>query len=201
MDGEFADDKICPQHSGKYCAPNVRSSAIGQAILTANASLIEAAMVGPGSVDDMAAQVFRAPGSTFRASYLKDLPVSVSWLPGSTATNGSGTFAEDLNCSLGAGASYGPPDLPTPVTLAECFGHCREDPKCDAVRVNWFTIPSNWTAMKIGCGLRGGIDLAKCTIQAPAYPSPHSVQYSTFAVDATNRSQLLIAVRAVENPP
>lgn len=46
MDGEFADDKICPQHSGKYCPPNVRSSAIGQAILTANASLIETAMTG-----------------------------------------------------------------------------------------------------------------------------------------------------------
>lgn len=30
FDGEFADDKICPQHSGKYCPPNQRSSAIGQ---------------------------------------------------------------------------------------------------------------------------------------------------------------------------
>jgi hypothetical protein len=197
MDGEFADDKICPQHSGKYCPPNVRSSAIGQAILTGNASLIETAMVGPGSVDDVASQVFRAPGITFRTSYLKDLPVSVSWLPGSMATNGSGTFAEDLNCSLGAGASYGPPDLPAPVTLAECFGYCRVDPKCDAVRVNWFTIPNNWTEMKVGCGLRGGVDLAKCSIQAPVYTSPHTVQYSTFALDATNKSQLVIAVTAL----
>ena len=55
--GEFADDKLCPRHSGKYCKENARSSAIGQAVLTANASLIEAAMAGPGSVDDMAAQV------------------------------------------------------------------------------------------------------------------------------------------------
>ena len=176
-------------------------------------------MTGPGSVDDVGAQVFRAPGIPFRTSYLKDLPVTVSWLPGSAATNGSGnfkkhyrtglwstrgppggwchstppsyngrpkvpppasslgsvashtsfmlttvplqfrlddlfkgTFAEDLNCSVGAGATYGPPDLPAPVTLAECFRHCREDPECDAIRVNWFTIPNNWTEMKVGCG-------------------------------------------------
>lgn len=68
--GEFADDKLCSQHSAKYCLPNVRSAAIGRAIYTANASMIEAAMVGPGSVDDLAAQPFRAPGATFRASYL-----------------------------------------------------------------------------------------------------------------------------------
>lgn len=55
--GEFADDKICPQHSGKSCAMNPRASAIGQGVGTANASLIETAMTGPGSVDDMAAQV------------------------------------------------------------------------------------------------------------------------------------------------
>ena len=48
FDGEFADDKICPRHSGKYCPPNQRSSAIGQGILTANASNVEMAMVGPG---------------------------------------------------------------------------------------------------------------------------------------------------------
>ena len=157
--------------------------------------------------------------------------MSVSWLPGSTATAGGGGFAEDLNCSLGAGASYGPPDLPAPVTLAECFGHCRADPKCDAVRVNWFTIPGNWTAVKVGCGLRGGVDLAKCTVQTPVYhPSAHTVQYanhlplncfttshlvqssvnnqvisqsiwtssdlcrySTFALDAPNKTQLVIA--------
>jgi hypothetical protein len=192
FDGEFADDKICPQHSAKYCKPNVRSSAIGQGILTANASLIETAMAGPGAVDDMAAQVFRAPGTPFRTSYLKDLPVSVSWLPGSTATNGSGTFAENLNCSLGAGASYAPPDLPAPVTLAQCFDHCQADPKCDAVRVDWFTIPKNWTTMRIGCGLRGGVDLAKCTVLAPVYP-PRSgtVQYSMFALDAPVKSQLV----------
>lgn len=146
----------------------------------------------------MAAQVFRAPGIAFRTSYLKDLPVSVSWLPGSTATDGAGTFAEDLNCSLGAGASYGPPDLPAPMTLAKCFGRCRVDPKCDAVRVNWFTIPDNWTEMKVGCGLRGGVDLAKCVVQTPVYhPSAHTVQYSTFALDAPNKSQLVIAVTAV----
>lgn len=197
MDGEFADDKLCPQHSGKYCPPNVRSSAIGQAILTSNASLLETAMTGPGSVDDMAAQVFRTPGVPFRASYLKDLPVSVSWLPGSQATNGSGVFAENLNCSLGAGATYAPPDLPAPVTLAKCFSHCRADPQCNAVRVNWFTIPSNWTAVKIGCGLRGGVDLANCAIQAPVYTRAGTVQYSTFAVDAPSKSQLVVATSAL----
>ncbi len=197
MDGEFADDKLCPQHSGKYCPPNVRSSAIGQAVLTSNASLFEMAMTGPGSVDDVAAQVFRTPGGRFRASYLKDLPVTVSWLPGSQATNGSGVFAENLNCSLGAGASYAPPDLPAPVTLTECFSHCRVDPQCDAVRVNWFTIPNNWTSVKIGCGLRGGIELASCTVQAPIYSRVGTVQYSTFAVDAPNKSQLVVAMTAL----
>ena len=154
-------------------------------------------MTGPGSVDDVAAQVFRAPGGRFRASYLKDLPVTVSWLPGSQATNGSGVFAENLNCSLGAGASYAPPDLPAPVTLTECFSHCRVDPQCDAVRVNWFTIPSNWTSVKIGCGLRGGIELASCTVQAPVYSRVGTVQYSTFAVDAPSKSQLVVAVTAL----
>ena len=98
-------------------------------------------------------QVFRAPGIPFRSSYLKDLPVSVSWLPGSTATNGSGVFAENLNCSLGAGATYAPPDLATPVTLAECFTQCRADPKCDAVRVDWLSVPlDNWTKTEVRCG-------------------------------------------------
>lgn len=197
FDGEFADDKLCPRHSGKYCLPNVRSSAIGQAVLTANASLLESAMHGPGAVDDLAAQVYRAPGTPFRASYLKNLPVSVSWLPGSTATNGSGVFAEDLNCTLGAGASYAPPDLATPVTLAECFSRCRAEPRCDAVRVDWFTIPMNWTEMKVGCGLRGGVSLRECTVQAPVYASAHTVRYSTFALDAPNRSQLVVALTAL----
>ena len=31
-------------------------------------------------IDDMAAQIFRAPGAVFRTSYLKNLPVSV-WDP------------------------------------------------------------------------------------------------------------------------
>ena len=112
-----------PSHSGSHCSPNPRTSAIGEGILTTNASLIETAMVGPGSVDDTAAQVFRAPGLPFRSSYLKDLPVSISWLPG---TKVSSDFAADnLNCTLGAGATYAPPDLPHTVTLDECFTHCR----------------------------------------------------------------------------
>jgi len=69
FDGEFADDKLCPQHSGKYCPPNVRSSAIGQGILTANASLIETSMRGPGSVDDLAAQVGNAVLSLLSAFF------------------------------------------------------------------------------------------------------------------------------------
>ena len=197
MDGEFADDKLCPRHSAKYCPPNVRSSAIGQAVFTSNASLIEDAMEGPGSVDDMAAQVFRAPSTPFRVSYLKDLPVSVSWLPGSSATNGSGVFAENLNCSLHAGASYAPPDLPVPVTLADCFSRCRGDPHCDAVRVDWFKIPANYSAVKVGCGLRGGVELAKCTVQDPVYSRPGTVQYSTFAVGAPEKSQLVVAIAAL----
>jgi hypothetical protein len=68
--GEFADDKLCPRHSGKYCVANVRSAAIGRAVYGGNASMIEGAMVGPGSVDDLSAQPFRAPGTAFRASYL-----------------------------------------------------------------------------------------------------------------------------------
>ena len=138
FDGEFADDKICPQHSGKYvlrgntyvikvhqfttavwpikrrhvlqrthypfvyfmtvgfgeccryCKPNPRSSAIGQGILSANATMIETATAGPGSVDDLAAHIFREQGVAFRTSYLKDLPVSVSWLPGSNISSDFG---------------------------------------------------------------------------------------------------------------
>lgn len=86
------------------------------------------------------------------------------------------------------------------MTLTECFSHCRTDPKCDAIRVDWFTIPANFTAMKIGCGLRGGIELAKCATQTPisydnrTAPQPSAVQYTTFAVDAPVKSQLLVAV-------
>ena len=82
FDGEFADGKICPQHSGKYCPPHPRATAIGQGILSANVSLVETAMTGPGSVDDSAAQVFRAPGLPSHSSNLGDLATTVSWLPG-----------------------------------------------------------------------------------------------------------------------
>jgi hypothetical protein len=107
FDGEFADDKICPQHSGKYCSMNPRSSAIGQGILAANASLIETTAAGPGSVDDLSAQMFRAKGAAFRTSYLKNLPVTVSWLPGS---NISSDFASNA-C----------PDPPGPLKRPRCF--------------------------------------------------------------------------------
>ena len=70
--------------------------------------------------------MFRAPGLRFRTSYLKALPVSVSWLPGAHIT---ADFANDLNCSLGAGATYAPPDLAEPVLLGECFDLCRADAK------------------------------------------------------------------------
>jgi hypothetical protein len=131
----------------------------------------------------------------------KNLPVSVSWLPGSTATEiwKANSFAEDLNCSLGAGASYAPPDHPTPVTLAECFSLCQQDPQCDAVRVDWFAIArNNFTQSRIGCGLRGGVtDRTKCAIQAPVFARPHTVRYGFFAVDAPMKSQLVIAVTAL----
>ena len=195
FDGEFADDKVCPQHSAKYCPPNTRSSAVGQGILSANASLIETGMTGPGSVDDLSAQVFRAPGVPSRTPYLKDLPVSVSWLPG---TNISSDFASDsLNCSLHHGATYAPPDLPAPVPLDECFSHCRADPKCEAVRVDFFSVPQDWTAPKVGCGLRGGIDAAQCAVQAPVSKRSHTVPYTTFAQDAPDRSQMVVAITAI----
>ena len=53
------------------------------------------------------------------------------------------------------------------------------------------------TELKVGCGLRGGVDLAKCAIQTPVYnrsdgtPLAHTVRYSTFAVDAPSKSQLV----------
>ena len=84
------------------------------------------------------------------------------------------------------------------MTLAECFSLCRADPKCDAIRVDWFTIPNNFTAMRVGCGLRGGIDLAKCAVQTPiSAQSPHAVQYTTFSVDAPAKSQLVVATVAL----
>jgi len=194
FDGEFADDKICPQHSGKYCKQNPRAAAIGQGIFMANASLIESAMIGPGSVDDLSAQLFRAPGLAFRSSYIKDLPVSVSWLPGTNISNDFGSSS--LNCSLGAGATYAV-DLEQPVPLDQCFSRCADDPKCEAISVDWFQIPKNWTELNIGCGLRGPIDVTKCTVQAPVGQGAHTVQYSAFAVDAPIRSQMVVAVPAL----
>ena len=60
--------------------------------------------------------------------------------------------------------------------------------------IDWCSIPmTHYNERR----LRGGIDLAKCAIQAPVFASPHSVQYSTFALDAANKSQLVIAVTAL----
>ena len=194
FDGEFADDKICPQHSGKYCSMNPRTAAIGQGLLSANSSLIETAMVGPGSVDDLAAQIFRAPGLPFRTSYLKDLPVSVSWLPGTNITGDFGT--NNLNCTLGAGAQYSV-DLTEPVPLDTCFSRCQADLKCEAIRVDWFVLPANWSELNIGCGLRGGIDVSKCAVQTSQFKAAHTVPYSTFAVNAPARSQMVVATTAL----
>ena len=119
----------------------------------------------------------------------------MSWLPG---TNISSDFGEDsLNCTLGAGAAYAV-DLDKPVPLTECFSLCRADPKCEAIRVDWFSLPANWTAFNVGCGLRGGIDVANCGRMTPYDPMrPHTVPYTTFSVDAPVRSQMVVATTAL----
>ena len=194
FDGEFADDKTCPQHSGKYCPPNQRSAAIGQGILSANASLIESAMSGPGSVDDLSSQMLHQPGTSFRSSYLKDLPVSVSWLPNTTIASDFGS--DNLNCTLGAGATFAI-DYQQPMKLSECFSHCRSHEQCDAIRVDWFTLPRNWTTPRVGCGLRGGVNVSQCAVQHPQSDRAHTVRYTTFAVDAPELSQLVVATTAL----
>lgn len=126
--------------------------------------------------------------------------MSVSWLPGAAASEiwRSNDFAEDLNCSLGAGARYAPPDLPTPMPLAECFSLCEREPRCDAVRVDWFAVArANFTHDQVGCALRGGVNRTMCAVQAPVYARPHTVRYSTFDVHAPKKSQLVIAVTAL----
>jgi hypothetical protein len=45
-------------------------------------------------------------------------------------------------------------------------------------------------------GLRGGVDLSKCSAQAPL-TRPGTVQYSLFAVDAPEKSQLVVATAAL----
>ena len=96
----------------------------------------------------MAALPFQAPGKAYRAAYLAPA-VTASWLPGASV------LVNELDCSLGAGASYSPADLPGPVPLAECFLRCKEDQKCDAIRVDWWPVQQNWSARHVGCGLRG----------------------------------------------
>ena len=137
--------------------------------------------------------MFRAPGLRFQASYLKELPVSASWLPGTTVTS---DFANDLNCSLGFGASY-EDRVVTPVTLHDCFGMCEADSECDAVRVDWWSVPRNWSSCEVGCVLLGGIDSDKCIVQKPVLQAAHSVRYSTFAREAPDKAQLVVAVVAL----
>jgi hypothetical protein len=144
-------------------------------------------MSGPSSVDDMVAMPFQAPGKAYRAAYVAPA-VTASWLPGSSV------LVNEFDCSLGAGASYAPPDLPTPVPLADCFQRCKEDPKCDAIRVDWWSVQEDWSARHVGCGLRGGIaNASKCT-HAPHHNNSINVRYSMFAIDAPAKSQLAVAI-------
>ena len=66
------------------------------------------------------------------------------------------------------------------------------------MRVNWWTLNANWTALKVGCALRGGVDVTSCIVQKPTLKAvDHSVQYSTFAVDAPAKAQLVVAIPAL----
>eukprot|EP01052_Picozoa_sp_SAG31_P052914 SAG31_NODE_13304_length_878_cov_1.410783_1_plen_120_part_10 len=97
FDGEYADNKLCPTHSARSCPRSPRSAAIAKGILTGNATLVESAMHGPGSVDDMTARLFRATSVQFISSYFPGLPMAASWLPGTDAFHNT-----TLNCSRGA---------------------------------------------------------------------------------------------------
>jgi hypothetical protein len=183
FDGGQGDGKICPTHSAKTCPPQPRVAAIGRGISGANSSLIESAMSGPGSVDDMTAQPFHAPGAPYRAAYMYPA-VTASWLPGASA------FENGMDCSMGAGATYAPPDFPEPIPLAECFERCEADPNCSAVRVDWWAMEANWSTRYIGCGLRGGVNQSACTMWYPCaerHNNSCNVRYSTFAADAPAR--------------
>lgn len=144
-------------------------------------------MSGPSSTDEMSAMPFQAPEKTYRAAYLAPA-VTASWLPGASV------LVNELDCSLGTGASYALPDLPEPVPLAECFQRCKEDHKCDAIRVDWWPVQQNWSARHIGCGLRGGIaNVSKCA-KAPHHNNSINIRYSMFAIDASDKSQLAVAI-------
>ena len=160
FDGGLGDSKMGPTHSAKTCPSSPRAEAIGRGIETENALAIEWAMSGPGSVDDMNAQPYQ--GRPFRAAYMAPA-VTASWLPGADL------LVNEIDCTLGAGATYAPPDLP-PMSLPNCFRRCEADAKCDAVRVDWWPVEKNWSARHIGCGLRGGVDQATCT------RAPHHVK-------------------------
>ena len=136
-------------------------------------------------MDDMAAQVFQAPGVPFRSTFMFPT-VEASWLQGTSV------LSNGLDCSLGAGAQYSPPQLSEPIPLAECFQLCAADPKCDAVRVDYWGVLKNWTLRNIGCALRGGIVSNKCKYQAGS--DSQKVRYSTFAVAAPDKAQLTVAV-------
>ena len=151
-------------------------------------SLIESAMSGPGSVDDMAAQPFQAPGRPYRAAYMAPA-VTAPWLPGASV------LENGLNCSFDSGASYAPRDLAKPVSLPECFQRCQAGRRCDAVRAAWWAVQRNWSARQVGCRLRGGVNLPACTIQKGSNSA--NVRCSTFAADAPAKSQLAVAVSAL----
>ena len=145
-------------------------------------------MSGPGSVDDMAAQPFQAPGRPYRAAYMAPA-VTAPWLPGASV------LENGLNCSFDSGASYAPRDLAKPVSLPECFQRCQADRRCDAVRAAWWAVQRNWSARQVGCRLRGGVNLPACTIQKGSNSA--NVRCSTFAADAPAKSQLAVAVSAL----
>ena len=185
FDGGLGDSKLCASHSAKTCPASPRAGAIGAGVTTGNATLVHTTMTGPGSVDDMAAHQFRAPGTVHRSAKMTP-DATASWLPGAPP------LGNGLNCSGGAGASYAPADLDEPVPLLECFARCKTDPKCDAVRVDWLAVQQNWSARRVGCGLRGGIELENCTVQKRS--NTVNVRYSTFAANAPDNVQLTVAL-------
>jgi len=137
----------------------------------------------PGSVDDLAARIFRSAQARFISSSFPGLPVDASWLRNTSALRNS------YNCSRGQGATYESP-LPEPVRMAECFARCEEDRRCEAVRVDWEPVAADWTVRAVGCALLGGVDASKCAV-------PTTRQHSTFAVDAPALSQLILAIVAL----
>ena len=159
-----------------------RPSAIANAIAKADASGLDvAAFGGVGGPDAVNTLCYL---SSWCAVGWQRQVVSPSWLAGDSALN-----VNQLNCYKSSGAAWAP-DLSGMLTLHECFDRCKGHLLCEAITVDWGVgkrSPSTGEPL-VGCYLRGLVKASAC--------DQSSAQFSTFAKDAPQRTQLLYGIAA-----